>query len=176
MCSASSTSWARTASMPTPMRYSAAAPSPTASAIGGVPASNFQGRSAQVLPSVVTLEIISPPPRKGPIASRIAGVPTRQPMPVGPSILWPVNAKKSQPMRRDVDRHVGDALRAVDQAEGAVLVGQAGDLGDRVDRAEHVAGVDHADHAGPLGQEPAEGVHVELAAGRDRGEARPWRR
>ena len=98
MCSASSTSWARTASMPTPIRYSAAAPTPTASAIGGVPASNFQGRSAQVLPSVVTFEIISPPPRKGPMASRISGLPTRQPMPVGPSILWPVKAKKSQPI------------------------------------------------------------------------------
>ena len=63
-----------------------------ASAIGGVPASNFQGRSAQVDPSVLTLEIISPPPRKGSMSSSSSRRPTRTPIPVGPSILWPVKA------------------------------------------------------------------------------------
>src|SRR3954468_21707497 len=42
-----------------------AAPRPTASAIGGVPASYLCGSSAYVDPAIVTSSIISPPPRNG---------------------------------------------------------------------------------------------------------------
>ena len=68
--------------------------------MGGVPASNFQGSSLGVNPSLVTLRIISPPVRKGGVASRICSVPHSTPMPVGPHILWPVKAAKSAPQAR----------------------------------------------------------------------------
>ena len=42
-----------------------AAPSPTASAIIGVPASNRCGGAAKVVPVMSTVSIISPPPRNG---------------------------------------------------------------------------------------------------------------
>ena len=67
-----------------------AASSPIASMIGGVPASNLCGTSAQVLRSNVTEEIMSPPPRKGGIASSSSRRAHSTPMPVGPYSLWPV--------------------------------------------------------------------------------------
>src|SRR3712207_8823808 len=44
-------------------------PTRRSSDLGGVPASNFQGSSFGVNPSLVTLRIISPPVRKGGVAS-----------------------------------------------------------------------------------------------------------
>ena len=67
------------------------------SAIGGVPASNFHGTSLVVKPSRRTSLIISPPPRNGGMASRISRRPQSTPMPVGPHILWPLNANRSAP-------------------------------------------------------------------------------
>lgn len=52
------------------------------SAILGVPASNFQGRSFQVEPSRVTRRIMSPPPMKGGMVSSSRRLPYRMPMPV----------------------------------------------------------------------------------------------
>ena len=75
-----------------------AAPSPMASAIGGVPASNFAGSSAGVKPSRRTSAIMSPPPRKGGMASSSSSRPHSTPMPVGPHILWAEKARKSAPM------------------------------------------------------------------------------
>ena len=65
-----------------------AAVRPTASAIGGVPGSNRQGRSFQVAWSTQTSLIISLPPRAGSSASSRARRPYSTPSPVGPSILW----------------------------------------------------------------------------------------
>ena len=65
-------------------RKSTAAPSPIASAIGDVPASNFAGSSAQRDSSASTREIMCPPPRNGGIASSSSRRPCRTPMPVGP--------------------------------------------------------------------------------------------
>ncbi len=45
-------------------------------------------------------------------------------MPVGPAILWPEKATKSQPRARDVDGHVGHALGGVDDHDRAVAVRQ----------------------------------------------------
>src|SRR3954471_23481355 len=70
---------------------------PTAWAIGGVPASNLCGGTAQVEPAIVTSSIISPPPRNGGHSSSLASGAQSTPMPVGPSILWPVNATASTP-------------------------------------------------------------------------------
>src|SRR5579883_2352082 len=74
-----------------------AAPRPTASAMGGVPASNFQGSSLGSKPSRRTSLIIEPPPRKGGISSSRDRRPHSTPIPVGPSILWPVNPTRSAP-------------------------------------------------------------------------------
>src|ERR671910_657142 len=62
-----------------------------------VPASNLWGSSFQVECSRWTSRIISPPPRNGSMASRTSGRPHSTPTPVGPSILCPLHAKKSQP-------------------------------------------------------------------------------
>ena len=90
VASAASLAW--TASSPTPSSHSIAAASPIASPIGGVPASNFAGRSAHVISSRVTLRIIDPPPMNGPIASSRSRRPRSTPIPVGPYALWPVKA------------------------------------------------------------------------------------
>ena len=68
---------------------------PTASVIGGVPASNLAGSSAGVNPSRRTSEIMLPPPRNGGIASSSASRPHSTPMPDGPTILWLLKATKS---------------------------------------------------------------------------------
>src|ERR1035441_6520838 len=65
--------------------------------MGGVPASKRHGGSAGRNPSSETLRIIPPPPRKGGMPSRGFARPHRTPIPVGPSILWAENARKSAP-------------------------------------------------------------------------------
>ena len=47
---------------------------------------------------MVTVRIISPPPRNGGSCSSIARLPHSTPMPVGPTTLWPVKARKSAPL------------------------------------------------------------------------------
>src|SRR5674476_1597332 len=74
-----------------------AACSPTACAIGGVPASNRYGGGANVDPVMRTTSIISPPPRNGGRLSSSSYRPQSTPIPVGPQILWPVKARRSQP-------------------------------------------------------------------------------
>ena len=59
-------------------------------------------------------------------------------MPVGPSILCPLQATRSAPSERHVDGHVRDRLARVDDAERTDRVRTLHDLGDRVDRAEDV--------------------------------------
>ncbi len=76
--------------------HSSAAASPTASAEATVPASNFRGSSAHVKSCSVTLWIMSPPPRNGGIFCRSSAFPYSTPIPVGPYVLWPEKAKKSQ--------------------------------------------------------------------------------
>ncbi len=68
---------------------------PTTSAIAGVPASNFHGRSLQLVPARRTERIISPPVRNGGIASSSSRRPHSAPAPDGPQSLWPENARKS---------------------------------------------------------------------------------
>ncbi len=62
-----------------------------------VPASNLYGIGAYVEPVIVTVSIISPPPRNGGSSSSSSRRPQSTPIPVGPHILCPVNAKKSAP-------------------------------------------------------------------------------
>ena len=70
--------------MPIARIQSTAAPSPIASAICEVPASNFHGRSVQVDSFAATVRIMWPPPMNGGISSSSARRPCRTPIPVGP--------------------------------------------------------------------------------------------
>ena len=74
-----------------------AAVSPTASAIGGVPASKRAGGGAGRKESSFTSRIMPPPPRKGAMASSSSARPQSTPMPVGPIILCAEKAMKSTP-------------------------------------------------------------------------------
>src|SRR5437764_13024181 len=65
--------------------------------MGGVPASYLCGGTAQVEPAIVTSSIISPPPRNGGHSSSRDSGAQSTPIPVGPSILWLVNAMASTP-------------------------------------------------------------------------------
>ena len=144
-----------------------AAPSPTASAIGGVPASNFQGSSAQLNPSRRTSLIISPPPRNGGMASSSSRRAHRTPMPVGPSILWPEKATKSAPRAPTSIVRWGADLGGVDQDQGPGGVGRLGQGGDVVDGAEHVGDPGDAEELGAVEQAGKVG-QVEVAVGRKR--------
>ena len=137
-----------------------AAPSPMTSAMGGVPASNFQGMSLAVQPSRRTSRIISPPPRKAGMASSSSSRAHSTPIPVGPSILWPVKPKKSQPSSATSVGRCGDVLGAVDQDEGAGGVGGVGELADRGDGAQHVGHGGEAEELGPV-EQPVEIGQVE---------------
>ncbi len=118
---------------------------------------------AYVERSIVTVSIISPPPRNGGSCSSSSPRPHSTPMPVGPVTLWPVKARKSTPARLHVDRHLRHGLGGVDDHERADLVGPAGDLGDRVDGAEHVGDPGQRDHLGALGDQLVDVGQVELA-------------
>ena len=95
--------------------------------MGGVPASNRQGTSFGVNPSLRTSRIIPPPPRKGGMPSSRSPAPHSTPMPVGPSILWALKARKSTPERGHVGGEVGDRLGPVGHHDGAGPVGGLGD-------------------------------------------------
>src|SRR5580658_8954696 len=107
--------------MPTPSRYSIAASRPTASAMGGVPASNFHGTSLVVKPSRRTSRIISPPPRNGGIASSSSGRAEH---------LVPRQPEEVDSEGADVGREMRRLLSAVHQDQGAGGVGGASQLGD----------------------------------------------
>ena len=66
------------------------------------------------------------------MASSSSSRPQSTPMPVGPHILWPEKARKSQPELGDVGGEVGHVLAGVDQHERAGGVGGVGELADRV--------------------------------------------
>ncbi len=68
-----------------------------ASTIGGVPASKRCGAAAYVERAIVTVSIISPPPWNGGSALSSSSRPQSTPMPVGPTVLWPVKTRKSAP-------------------------------------------------------------------------------
>ena len=136
--------------MPTSDRNSQAAPKPTASAMGGVPASKRAGGAAYVVTpsSRNTSPIISPPPCHGRISSNRFERPHKTPMPVGPHILWPLNATKSTPKFLDVQRLVRRALARVEQNNG--LGGHLSDffyyLLYRCDTSQNVGHVAQRDH------------------------------
>ena len=110
-------------------------------------------------------------------------------MPVGPSILWLVQPRKSTPRsatvwagpamspvaRAHADQPVRHRLGAVEDGDRADGLGPRDDLRDRVDRAENVALVDERDDLGALVDEPfgIGGCEIEPAVF---GEAEPAQR
>ena len=100
---------------------------PTASAMGRVPASNFHGSSLGVQPSRRTSRIISPPPRNAGMASSSSSRAHSTPMPVGPSILWPVKPRKSHPSAATSVARWGTSWARVDQHQRAGGVGGVGE-------------------------------------------------
>ena len=155
-------SWARTCSIPSARSQSTAAPSPIASAIWEVPASNFHGRSVHVdsLAADRADHVTTADERRHLLEQRAAAVQHADPgravgLVSGPGVEVGVD-------RAQVDRHLRDRLGAVDQHDGAHRVRPAHDLGDRVDRAEHVRHVDDGHELGPAGQQLVERVEVEL--------------
>ena len=82
-------------SKPTDCAYFMAACSAIAPAAFTVPASNLCGSSAYFALSRVTESIISPPERNGGIFFNNFFFPYKTPIPIGPKILCPENAKKS---------------------------------------------------------------------------------
>ena len=104
-----------------------------------------------------------PPVMNGGIASSSSRRPQSAPIPDGPSILWPLITRKSQPSSRDVDGHVRRRLRGIDQHQRAGGVRHLDDLADRVDRPERVADLRDRQQARAGGQLGAQVVHVEQA-------------
>src|SRR3990170_3649793 len=110
---------------------------PTASPIGGVPASNLYGRSFQLVSSTVTFRIISPPKLKGDILSSSSARPQSTPTPVGPQTLCEEKARKSQPSAWTSIRRCGAAC-AASTTMIAPCSRPRNELLDRVDRPESV--------------------------------------
>ena len=115
-----------------------AAVRPMASAMAGVPASNFQGTSFHSVASRVTRLIMLPPVRKGGIASSSSRRPHSAPMPDGPSILWPDRARKSTPSSPTSTGMCGTLWAASQHDHRADPVRGDGDLRHRVDGAQGV--------------------------------------
>ena len=141
-----------------------AAPSPTASAIGAVPASNLCGRSPQVVSSACTLRIMWPPSRNGSMRSSRSARPQRAPMPLGAHILWPGDREEVAADRLHVHRPMRGGLRRVDHDDRAVAVCPLGDPIGAVHRAERVRHeVERDDLQAPVPDELVEPVEHELA-------------
>ncbi len=153
--------------MPRSSRKSTAARSPTASAIGGVPASNFAGTGAVVKPSRVTLSIMLPPPRNGGIASSSSMRPHSTPMPDGPHILWPEKATKSAPHACTSVALCGTYWQASTTASAPAAWAAAQSSATGVMRAEHVGHGGEREHLGAV-EELVEVGEVELAVGGER--------
>ncbi len=99
------------------------AASPTASAIGGVPASKRHGGSAGAKRSRRTSRIIPPPPRNGGIdVEQLGAAPTARRCPVGPEHLVRGEGQEVDAERLHVDRQVRDRLGPVDHHERAGAV------------------------------------------------------
>ncbi len=72
-----------------------------------------------------------------------------------------------------IDRHVLDALRAVDEDAGSDLMRHARDLGDRHDGADGVRHLRHGDEPGAAIDERGVFVHTQIAVVVDLGDAQP---
>ena len=81
-------------------------------------------------------------------------------MPVGPHILWPEKARKSQP-RSWTSRGVAGALGGIDQGGDAEFAGAGAQFGDGVDDAEGIRDVGQGEELDLSGEEFVEAAKVE---------------
>ena len=139
-----------------------AAARPTASAIGGVPASNLAGAASGMKPSVVTFRIMPPPPRNGGMASSSSARPHNTPMPEGPSILWPLKATKSAPMACTSVGRCGTDWQASTRVTAPLAASGCGQAFDRGERAEHVRHRGEGKELRPV-EQTVEVAEIELA-------------
>ena len=142
--------------------------------MSGVPASNFHGMSLNSDRRRWTSRIISPPreERRHGLEQRPAA--PQRARPGRRQHLVAAEGVEVAPDRRDVDRHVGHGLGAVDQHQRARLVGPARHVLDRVDRAQRVRHVGERDQLRleleqdvehVLAQDPVVGDRDELEVG-----------
>ena len=105
------------------------------------------------------------------MAASSARLPYSTPMPVGPNILWPENAKKSQSSARTSTRMCGTACApSTSTSAGAVRLGD--ELGDGVHGAERVRDVRERDDLRPRAKQRPN-VGIELTVVVDRRHAQP---
>ena len=71
----------------------------------------------------------------------------RTPVPVGPSILWPENAQKSQPSRGYIDRHMRDGLGHIHKQERSVVMADLRDFRNGRYHAKHVGRMGNGNEA-----------------------------
>ena len=131
-----------------------------ASAIGGVPASNFHGMSLGVHPSRRTSRIISPPPRNGGHGVEQLGSRPQHADAGGAEHLVAGEAVEVGAHGGDVGGQVRGELRAVDQQQRAGGVGRVGEPADRGEGAEHVGHGRDADQLHAV-EQPVEVGEVE---------------
>ena len=149
--------------MPIARIQSTAAPSPIASAICEVPASNFHGRSVQVdsLARDGADHVAAADERRHLLEQLAPAV--QHPDPGRPVGLVPGPGVEVDVELAEIHRHLRHRLGAVDEHQRARRVRAARDLRDRVDRPEHVRDVDHADQLRLALEQRVERVEVELA-------------
>ena len=127
-----------------PCRYWAAAPSAIDSAIAGVPASNFQGRSFQVVfSSCDRADHLAAGQKRRHLLEQLGAAP--EDAGAGAAHLVAGEGVEVAAQRLNVDRAVGGGLRAVDDQDGAAIVGPRGQRRDVVDGAERVGDVGDGD-------------------------------
>ena len=106
-------------------------------------------RRRKVERSIQTLSIISPPPRKGGMASSSSRRAHSTPIPDGPSILWPEKPRKSAPSSGTFTGSAAPTERRR-PAPARRRHGPGRRSPHRRDGAQHVGLVDHGDELGPL--------------------------
>ena len=143
--------------------YSSAASRPTASAMLPVPASNRIGGSWNSDRSSVTSAIMLPPglPRRHRLEDGLLRVDDAD---AGGTVdLVPGEDEEVGIECLDVDVHVRDRLRTIDERAGSDPVRHGDHLGDRRDRPERIGDVGHRDELCAVAEEPLVLIEEQLA-------------
>ena len=136
---------------------------PTAWATIWVPASKRCGGGAYVVLSMVTTSTMDPPVTVGGMASSSSRRPYSAPTPVGPSILWPLNAAKSTPSSWRSTGMFGTDWQASSTVRAPTRRAAATRVGDGRHGTGHVRDVPEGQHLGVLGDYRVEVGQVEPA-------------
>src|SRR3989442_6189220 len=113
--------------------YAIAARNPIGPATFGVPAPYLSAACSYCADSTSTSCAMLDPSWYGGIASSSSRRAHSTPTPIGPSILWLENARKSQSSARTSTRTCRDRLRRVDQHAGAGAMRARAEFDDRIE-------------------------------------------